>query len=319
MNQQLKKSNSNGPLTSDDQQKMINEVRETIKNLKSIEKMKSHTPDEFSRYCSDASLARYLRARNWNVKKAIKMLEASLVWRIHYNPEQIQWEHIAAEAETGKIYRSSYKDKNGRVVLVMRPRFQNSTSIKGQVKYLVYCMENAILNLRADQEQMIWLIDFHEFKLSNISIKSTKETAFILQEQYPERLGLAILYNPPKFFEPFYKVVKRFLEPKTANKVKFVYSDDPNTKTIMENLFCMDELESAFGGKGEEGFEIKKYAETMKEDDAKRIALYGGQNIPEPNPNPNHNPEAERATDTKYVNGVNEEEILAEARKIEGA
>lgn len=28
------------------------------------------------------------------------------------------------EAETGKIYRSSYKDKYGRPVLVMRPRCQ---------------------------------------------------------------------------------------------------------------------------------------------------------------------------------------------------
>ena len=67
-------------------------------------------------------------------------------------------------------------------------------------------MENAILNLPSDQEQMIWLIDFNGFNLSNISIKSTKETVFILQDQYPESLGLAILYNPPKFFEPFYKV-----------------------------------------------------------------------------------------------------------------
>lgn len=31
---------------------------------------------------------------------------------------------IASEAETGKIYRSEYKDKHGRTVLVMRPRCQ---------------------------------------------------------------------------------------------------------------------------------------------------------------------------------------------------
>lgn len=320
MNSQLKKSNSNGPLTADEQQQMIDEVRETIKKHKSSEKIKEHRPNEFSRYCSDASISRYLRARNWNVKKAVKMLEASLVWRTNYKPEEILWEQVASEAETGKIYRPSYKDKNGRVVLVMRPSFQNSTSTRAQVKYLVYCMENAILNLPSDQEQMIWLIDFHGFSLSNISIKSTKETAYILQEQYPERLGLAILYNPPKFFEPFYKIVKPFLEPKTANKVKFVYSDDPNTKTIMDNLFCTDELESAFGGKNEENFDIKKYAEKMKEDDAKKIALYGSSSCTEPNPNTNTNPnlDSEKATVTNLVTGVEEQEILTEARKIDG-
>lgn len=67
-------------------------------------------------------------------------------------------------------------------------------------------MENAILNLPPDQEQMIWLIDFQGFNLSHISVKVTRETAHVLQDHYPERLGLAILYNPPKFFEPFYTV-----------------------------------------------------------------------------------------------------------------
>ncbi|GMP80205.1 hypothetical protein CsSME_00035393 [Camellia sinensis var. sinensis] len=134
-------------------------------------------------------------------------------------------------------------------------------------------MENAIMNLPQNQEEMIWLIDFHGFNLSNISVKSTKETAHVLQEHYPERLGVAILYNPPKFFEPFWTVVKPFLEPKTANKVKFVYSDDPNTMKIMEDLFDKDKLESGFGGKDNAGFDINKYAERMREDD-KRIQSF---------------------------------------------
>lgn len=42
-------------------------------------------------YCTDASIARYLRARNWNVKKAVKMLKATLKWRLEYKPEEIRW------------------------------------------------------------------------------------------------------------------------------------------------------------------------------------------------------------------------------------
>lgn len=85
-------------------------------------------------------------------------------------------------------------------------KLQNSKSAKGQIKYLVYCMENAILNLGPGQSQMVWLIDYDGYKLSNVSLAVSKETAHILQDHYPERLGLAILYNPPKFFEPFWKV-----------------------------------------------------------------------------------------------------------------
>ncbi|KAK3438064.1 hypothetical protein EUGRSUZ_F02445 [Eucalyptus grandis] len=267
MSSESKKSSSNGNeklLTSEEQQAKINELRRLIGT--------AALPEKLSIYCSDASLARHLRARNWNVKKATKMLKDTLKWRSENKPEEIRWEDIAHEAETGKIYRSNYVDKHGRTVLVMRPSHQNSKSTKGQIKYLVYCMENAILNLPSNQEQMVWLIDFQGFNMSHISVKVTKETAHVLQDQYPERLGVAILYNPPKFFEPFFSVVKPFLEPKTYNKVKFVYSDDLNSKKIMEDLFDMDRLESAFGGNDANGFDIGKYAERMREDD-KRMPL----------------------------------------------
>ncbi|KAG7973930.1 hypothetical protein I3843_06G020400 [Carya illinoinensis] len=275
----LKKSPSNGldkHLTSDEQQAKVNELRKLIGPL----------PDKLSIYCSDVSMSRYLRARNWNVKKASKMLKDSLKWRLEYKPEEIRWEEVAHEAETGKIYRSTSIDKHGRPVLVMRPSRQNTKSTKGQIKYLVYCMENAIVNLPPGQEQMVWLIDFEGFNLSNISVKLTRETAHVLQDRYPERLGLAILYNPPKFFEPFWMVVKPFLEPKTYNKVKFVYSDDVSAKKIMEDLFDMDQLESAFGGKGDISFDINKYAERMREDDKKMSSFWTRGNPPLESPQP---------------------------------
>ncbi|KAJ4761537.1 Sec14p-like phosphatidylinositol transfer family protein [Rhynchospora pubera] len=229
-------------------------------------------------YCSDASIARYLIARNWNVKKATKMLKETLKWRAEYKPDEIRWDEVAHEAETGKIYRANYRDKTGRSVLVMRPGRQNTKSTKGQIQYLVYCMENAILNLPPGQDQMVWLIDFEGFNLSHISVKVTKETAHVLQSHYPERLGVAILYNPPKFFESFWIVVKPFLEPKTYRKVKFAYSDDQNTKGIMEDLFKMDELESCFGGNNQTTFEFNDYGARMREDDKKMPLFWSPEN-----------------------------------------
>lgn len=267
MSTDVKKSDSKTneeSLRCGERQKKIDEVRAAIGPL----------PERLSRYCSDAAIARYLQARNWHVKKATKMLKESLKWRLEYKPEEIRWEDIASEAESGKIYRSNVFDKKGRSVLVMRPSQQNSDSLAGQIKYLVYCMENAILNLPPHQEQMVWLVDFWNFNLSHISVKSTKETAHVLQNRYPERLGVAIMYNPPRFFEQFWMVVKPFLEPKTRKKVKFVYADDPTTMKIMEELFDMDQLESAFGGNNAEGFDIQKYAQRMKEDDEKMRSFW---------------------------------------------
>ncbi|XP_010477478.1 PREDICTED: random slug protein 5 [Camelina sativa] len=238
----------------------INEVRTLLGAL----------PEKSSEFCSDAAITRYLAARNGHVKKATKMLKETLKWRTQYKPEEIRWEEIAREAETGKIYRANYTDKYGRTVLVMKPSSQNTKSYKGQIRFLVYCMENAILNLSDNQEQMVWLIDFHGFNMSHISLKVSRETAHVLQEHYPERLGMAILYNPPKIFEPFYKMVKPFLEPKTCNKVKFVYSDDNLSKKLLEDLFDMEQLEVAFGGKNSDAsFSFEKYAEKMRGDDLK--------------------------------------------------
>lgn len=84
---------------------------------------------------------------------------------------------------------------------------QNTSSHDSQLRHLVYLIENAILNLDERQEQMVWLIDFTGWSLSNaVPIRTARESNSILQNHYPERLGTAIMYNPPKIFEAFWKV-----------------------------------------------------------------------------------------------------------------
>ncbi|XVF30671.1 hypothetical protein REPUB_Repub16aG0078500 [Reevesia pubescens] len=257
---QLKGSAKDKSLSPEEQQAKIDDVRKLIGPI----------ADKLPVLCSDTSISRYLRARNWSTKKASKMLKETLKWRLQYKPEKIRWEDIAHEAETGKIYRASYCDKLGRPVLVMRPGFQNTNSTSGQIKYLVYCMENAIMNLNQDQEQMIWLVDFQGWAMASVSVKVTRETAHILQDHYPERLGLGILYNPPKIFESFWTIVKPFLESKTYKKVNFVYSDDPKSQKIMEEVFDFDTLDAAFGGRNTAGFDYQAFAQQMKEDDIRK-------------------------------------------------
>lgn len=222
-----------------------------------------------SQFCTDACLHRYLRATNWSKKKAAKMIKDTMKWREHYKPQQVKWDEIAEEAETGKIYRANFRDKEGRTVLVMRPGVENTSQLEGQIRYLVYCMENAITNLPADQEQMVWLVDFEGWNMSMIPLKTARETAHVLQNHYPERLAYAILYNPPKVFEMFWNVVKPFLDPNTQKKVKFVYTKDEESQKLMESLFDLDKLECAFGGRSTCRFNKDEYATTMREDDTK--------------------------------------------------
>ncbi|XP_047318728.1 phosphatidylinositol transfer protein 3-like [Impatiens glandulifera] len=238
--------------------------------INEVKKMIGPIVDKFPVLCSDSSIHRYLRARNWNTKKAIKMLKETIKWRLEYRPDKIKWDDIAGEAEQGRLYIANYLDKFSRTVLVMRPGLQSKLTYPAmQLKHLVYCFERAIMALPTDQEQMVWLIDFQGWNMSKASVKMTKDAARVLQNCYPERLGLALLYNPPKVFESFWMMVKPFLEPKTYRKVKFVFSNHPQGQKTMEDLFDVDKLEPIFGGKSEKGFDYEAYAKQMKEENIK--------------------------------------------------
>eukprot|EP00249_Psilotum_nudum_P023864 c29012_g1_i2 orf=330-1196(-) len=231
--------------------------------------------DRALKFCSDNCLQRYLRARNWNVQKSKKMLLETLCWRASFKPEEIQWEDVAEESETGKIYRADFVDKAGRTVLVLVPGNQNTNSLEGQIRHLVYLFENAIFNLSLDQEQMVWLVDFRGWSLSNaVPVRTAHEATNILQNHYPERLAFAILYNPPRIFEAFWKVVRHFLDSKTSQKVKFVYSKNLESLKLLNELFDTEKLDPAFGGQSPSPYNHAENGKRMQQDDVKKTAYW---------------------------------------------
>ncbi|GMJ15400.1 hypothetical protein like AT1G75170 [Hibiscus trionum] len=228
------------------------------------------------KYCTDACLRRYLEARNWNVDKSKKMLEETLKWRSTYKPEEIRWDEVAVEGETGKVYRANFHDRDGRTVLILRPAKQNTTSLDNQLRHLVYMIENAILNLPEGQQQMVWLIDFTGWSLStSVPINSARDTINVLQNHYPERLAMAFLYSPPRIFEAFWKIVKYFLDAKTFQKVKFVYPKNKDSVELMRSYFDEENLPIEFGGKAILEYKHEEFSKQMVQDDTKSATLWG--------------------------------------------
>ncbi|KAK1316702.1 hypothetical protein QJS10_CPA05g01146 [Acorus calamus] len=239
---------------------------------------------ESSHHVSKEAQQRYLEARNWNVDKSKKMLQETLKWRSTYKPEEICWHEVAHEGETGKLYRASFQDRGGRPVLVLRPGKQNTSSHDNQLRHLVYLLENAILNLPDDQEQMVWLIDFTGWSLSNaVPNRTARETINILQNHYPERLSAAFLYSPPRIFETFWKIIKFFLDPKTFQKVKFVYPKNAESMELMQQHFDIDILPTELGGRDNSPYDHEEFSRLMAKDDIKSAKLWGFDNTHSPN------------------------------------
>ncbi|KAF7809726.1 phosphatidylinositol transfer protein 3-like [Senna tora] len=203
------------------------------------------------------------------------MLEETLKWRSTFKPEETRWPEVAHECETGKVSRANFHDRFGRTVLIMRPGMQNTASPEGNIRHLVYQLENAILNLVEGQEQMVWLIDFTGFSLkTNIPVKTARDIVHILQNHYPERLAICILYNPPRIFQALWKGVRYFLDPKTFEKVKFVYEKNKESEEVMKSLFDIENLPNEFGGKATLKYDHEEYSRLMAQDDLKTAKFW---------------------------------------------
>ncbi|RCV25869.1 hypothetical protein SETIT_5G200300v2 [Setaria italica] len=132
----------------------------------------------------------------------------------------------------------------------MRPTKENTTSHDGQIRFLVYVLENAILSLHEGQEKIVWLIDFTGWTMAHATpIKTARECTSILQNYYPKRLATAFLFNPPKVFETFYKAVKYFLDPRSIEKLNFVYLKDEEGVKVLYKCTDPEVLPVEFGGR----------------------------------------------------------------------
>ncbi|KAH9576360.1 hypothetical protein CY35_01G157400 [Sphagnum magellanicum] len=232
-------------------------------------------------YATDACLKRYLRARNWNVKKSEQMLRGTLHWRSDFKPEEIQWAEVAQEHETGKMYRVNCLDEQGHTILVSHPTRQNTSEMDGHIKHLVYCVENAILNLPIGQEQIILLANFKGWGIKySTPIKTAREATNILQNHYPERLHVAILFNPPRVFETFWTIVKPFLDPRSIQKVKFVYTKNPKSMKQVNELLLKDKLNHILDNPAD--YKHEDYAKLMEEDDMKSAAYWNIGEVQQP-------------------------------------
>ena len=236
-------------------------------------------------YVDDSCLARYLRARKWKIDKALKMLVATLKWRAKRKPEEITWNDVANEAKTGKQYRSG-RCKQGRRVLVMRPDRENTFNHEENIKFLIYTLENIFWKSSRERvprgsnsdlapEQIVILINFTNWSRKNaVPMATARETLSILQDHYPERLGLAVCFNPPTIFRVFWSIISPFIDRKTYSKIIFVNKKKKEKAgATMSAIFHATSVDDDMGGVIPAEWNYSQYAKHMCDYDAKKAKI----------------------------------------------
>lgn len=249
----------------------------------------------------DEDLVRFLLARNGDVDQAVVMLRQALVWRTRrmpywflLNPNSDATQGILHEARLGKIY-SIGRDRFGRGICVMDNTAQNTIDGAAQMRYLAYCVEAARGNCAEGVDKICVVMNLEGFSVFNaVPAQVIRETIDILTVVYPETLGVAIVWQPPRYANGVFAVFKKFVDPRTMQKFQWVTGKTcPNSevdKTMIEFVghdwreltgLCMPRKERAYSEyfkreiEGARGFNFSSYSEGLFSRDKSRAAALG--------------------------------------------
>ncbi|KDN45653.1 hypothetical protein RSAG8_04737, partial [Rhizoctonia solani AG-8 WAC10335] len=215
-----------------------------------VDAQKATLTEEEKLWLTRECLLRYLRASKWVLATTIKRLDDTLKWRREYGLyDLITPEHVEPESLTGKEQLVGY-DAERRPALYMIPSRQNTEESPRQLHFAVWMLERAVDAMGPGVENLDLLINFAD-RGKNPSISTSKNMLNILQNHYPERLGLALIINVPTFINLFFKA-SITLAVFTRAKVKF------NPEIIKEGMFDKSQAVKEWGGEMDFVYEHEK-------------------------------------------------------------
>ncbi|KAF2285386.1 hypothetical protein GH714_003410 [Hevea brasiliensis] len=169
------------------------------------------------KFCNNACVERFLKAKGDNVKKAAKHLRACLSWRESIGTEQLIADEFSAELAEGVAYVAGH-DEESRPVVIFRIKqdYQKFHSQKLFTRLLVFTLEVAIGTMAKNVEQFVILFDASFFRSASSFMNLLLATMKIVAEYYPCRLYKAFIIDPPSLFSYLWKGVRPFVELSTV-------------------------------------------------------------------------------------------------------
>ncbi|ORX60204.1 hypothetical protein BCR36DRAFT_579647 [Piromyces finnis] len=195
----------------------------------------------------DSVALRFLRARKWNVNRAIKMTTACLQWRIEWNVRALL--EIGEQGIDEEVFKSGKafifgKDKENRPLSYVRVRNHNKNTVPlfESEKFTMFLLETGRLSIKPPVEMCSIVFDLTDFSMNNMDYPYVKFVLHCLQNYYPECLGVCLIVNAPWIFMGCWKIIKPLLDPVVSAKVRFIKSEE------MKEYINEDQLMKIYGG-----------------------------------------------------------------------
>lgn len=241
--------------TTDEQLKLLSELREILKKSGYTERL------------DDSTLLRFLRARKFDINLSKKMFEDCEKWRTEFGTNTILDDfHYDEKPLVAKFYPQYYHktDIDGRPVYIEELGMVNLhemlkiTTQERMLKNLVWEYEAFVkYRLPASSRAVNHLVETSctIMDLKGISVSAAynvisyvKEASVIGQYYYPERMGKFYLINAPFGFSTAFRLFKPFLDPVTVSKISILGSS--YKKELLKQIPA-ENLPKKFGGKSE--------------------------------------------------------------------
>lgn len=181
--------------------------------------------------CGDPTLMRFLIARSMDTDKASKMFVQWQKWRATSVPlGHIPESEVEDELNAKKIYLQGLSEGGYPVMVVKANKHFPSKDQLQFKKFVIYLLDKTIASSfkgrEIGNEKLIGIIDLNQISYKNIDARGLITGFQFLQAYYPERLAKLYLLHMPWFFVSVWRLVSRFLEKATLEKVVIVTNDD---------------------------------------------------------------------------------------------
>jgi hypothetical protein len=183
-------------------------------------------------WLTDGKYNRYLVAERGNQDTALKRLEATAKWRVeHVHPGASC--PLCPTLATSHCMISIGLARDARPVVYASPPRAVATDAVAAEMHIAYELEKCFA-LPGAGPQWVWLMDMRGYTLMT-SLAHTSagiRMAQVFSAHYPERLGAAILLNPPTVFSVLLGAISPFLDKKTRDKIIYVHGEEQVADTL---------------------------------------------------------------------------------------